>query len=92
MISLLGANENEAVKTAEKLRKSIKNEVAKKYGADQKYSKLKLSLSIGVSSFEPGVDFKGLIRRADKAMYLAKDTKRDNVKTYSDVRNRESEK
>lgn len=82
-ISLLGAGEKEAVEIVEKLRKSIKDEVAEKYGADSKYSELKVSLSVGVSSFEPDVSFDDLIKRADKALYLAKET-RDNVKTHSD--------
>lgn len=87
VISLLGTNENEAAETAEKLRKNVKEKTAEKFGVDPKYSGLEVSLSIGVSSFEPEIGFDELIKRADKAMYLAKEKGRNNVKTYSDVLN-----
>jgi diguanylate cyclase (GGDEF)-like protein len=92
VISLLGADEKEAAEKAEKLRKAVEDRVAEKYGADPKYSGLKVSLSIGVSSFAPSLDFKELVKRADEAMYLAKKEGRNCVRTYSQVLEKEKEK
>jgi len=83
-VSLLGADENKAMEIAEELRKNVKDNMAVKYGTDPKYSGLKVSLSIGVSSFEPGVSFEELIKRADKAMYWAKEKGRNKAVKYSD--------
>lgn len=88
-ISLLGADEKEAVEKAEELRKAIE-EMAGKYRANPKYSGLKVSLSIGISSFEPGVSFEELIKRGDEAMYLAKKEGRNCVKTYSEIKEKEN--
>jgi len=83
-VSLLGADENKAMEIAEELRKNVNDNMAVKYGTDPKYSGLKVSLSIGVSSFEPGVSFEELIKRADKAMYWAKEKGRNKAVKYSD--------
>ena len=89
IISLLGADEKEALEKAEELKKAVEDGVAEKYGADPKYSGLKVSLSIGISSFESGLSFDELINRGDKAMYLVKKEGRNCVKTYSQVLEKE---
>jgi len=88
-ISLLGADEKEATNKAEDLKKAVEEEITKKYGNNPNYSDLKTSLSIGVSSFEPGLSFEELIKRGDEAMYLAKKEGRNCVKTYSQVLEKE---
>ncbi|MDP3015239.1 MAG: GGDEF domain-containing protein [bacterium] len=89
-ISLLGADEKEAVDKAEKLRKAVEEGINQKYGNNPKYSDLKTSLSIGVSSFESGLSFEELINRSDRAMYLAKKEGRNCVKTYSEIKEKEN--
>ncbi len=71
IVGLPGANEDEAVIKAEKLRKEVE--------------KSKVSVSIGVASFEPGIDFDELVKRSDRAMYLAKKEGKNSVRTYSQV-------
>lgn len=75
VVALLGANEEEAVIIAEKIRSAVENE-AKDTG---------VKLSIGVVPYEEGLDMESITDRADKAMYLAKESGRNNVKMYSDV-------
>ncbi len=84
VISLLGVNEQEAKNVAEKIRKAVQAGISEEYGNNPEYSDLRVSLSIGVSSYEKKLDFNELIKRADRAMYLAK-RERNCVKTYSDV-------
>jgi len=71
VISLLGADEKEAAEKADELRKAIEE-------------KTKVSLSIGVSSFQPGIGFEELIKQADEAMYLAKAEGRNRVRAYKE--------
>ncbi len=89
VISLLGADEKKAVEKAEKLRKAVEEKIEEKYRDNPKYSSLKVSLSIGISSFESGVGFEELIKRGDEAMYLAKGEGKNRVKTYSQVLEKE---
>ena len=69
VISLLGAGEKAAAEKAEELRKAVE-EV------------MEVSLSIGVSSFKPGISFEELIKQADEPKYLAKMEGRTRVKIY----------
>jgi len=84
VVGLPGADEQEASKVAEKIRKALEEEINQEYSHNPQYSNLKVSLSIGVSFYKEGLDFDQLIKRADEAMYLAKKD-RNCVKTYSDV-------
>ena len=84
VVSLLGANEQEAKGVAEKIRKAVQEEINQEYGDNPRYSNLRVSLSIGVSSYEKKLSLDQLINQADEAVYLAKKEK-NCVKTYSDV-------
>ena len=47
---------------------------------------LKVTMSVGISSFDPEIDIrtnKGLINRADKALYACKRAGRNQVMHYS---------
>lgn len=76
---LLGAKEKESKIKAEEIRKKVE---AMNF-ADPK--DLKVSVSIGVAGFEEGISFEDLVKRADKALYKAKETGRNKVVAYSEV-------
>lgn len=69
-------DQGEAVLLAERLKEIIA-------GTDVEYQgkRIKITVSIGVSTWEPSLkeDFEGLIRRADTALYRAKDQGRNRV-------------
>ena len=44
---------------------------------------LAVTVSIGVETFKPGDDVKSLLKRADQALYAAKNSGRNRVITYS---------
>ena len=76
---LLGANESDAKIKAEQIRKKV-----------QKISfvsvpGLKITISVGVANTNEGVSRTELIARADKALYLAKESGRNKVVTFSEV-------
>jgi two-component system, cell cycle response regulator len=63
-----------AFNAAEKLRQSIKETVFP--------TGLKLTCSIGIARFEPGIDSQALIDRADQALYQAKQDGRDRSNRF----------
>jgi diguanylate cyclase (GGDEF)-like protein len=75
--SLLGANENDAKSKAENIRKEV---TKLKF---ERFPELAVTISVGVVSSAPKVDFEELLRRADQAMYFSKQNGRDRVTTYS---------
>lgn len=79
--SLLGANESDAKNKAEEIRKSIEGLVW------QEIPDLKVTISIGVSSYIKDVSLEDLIKNADSALYQAKETGRNKVVTYSEIKN-----
>ncbi len=91
LILLLGVEENEAKEIAEKLRNAVAGISFKKY------PDLQVTISIGVSSTEIGFTDKftkegrmdrmidEYVRRSDSAVYVAKDSGRDCVVTWSTV-------
>ncbi len=84
VVSLPGADEQEAKGVAEKIRKEVQEETDQEYRDNPQYTNLKVSLSIGVSSYKEGLGLDLLVTQADKAMFLAKKEK-NQVKTHSDV-------
>lgn len=69
----------DALNRAEELRKIVQKETG-------------VTVSIGVAEYEKGLSFSEILERSDKALYLAKDTGRNNVKTWTDVLEKEKSK
>ena len=66
---------NEAVNVAEKLRKRFEAEIFSPGPNEAVYK----TVSIGVSQYEPEEEPKSFIKRADKAMYMAKERGKNRV-------------
>ncbi len=77
--SLLGANESDAKSKAEEVRKNIESLVF------ENNSDLKVTISVGVATNFPGADCESLLKRADKALYKAKEGGRNKVVAYSEL-------
>lgn len=76
-VTLVGATERDAVNKAEDIRQQIENIT---FG---KYPELKLTISAGVASAVQGSSFEEVLKRADQALYQAKETGRNKVVSYS---------
>lgn len=77
VVSLLGASETDAVQKAKEIREAIsKLEFPEA-------SELKVTASAGVASSEKGENLLALVKRADAALYKAKDSGRNKVVAYS---------
>lgn len=70
------AKVEDALNRAEELRKIVQKETG-------------VTVSIGVAEYEKGLSFSEILKRSDKALYLAKDTGRNRVKIYSDFLEKE---
>ena len=80
IIMLPGANDQEAFKVAEKIRKSINQKIFFHEKGD-----FSTSISLGVTQVSPDEkDVDAVIARADKALYEAKHTGRDKVVIAAD--------
>jgi diguanylate cyclase (GGDEF)-like protein len=77
--SLLGADEKDAKKKAEDIRKSIKE-----LNFDE--PELKVTISVGVSINYPGARCKDLLKNADLALYQAKRGGRNQVVAFSELK------
>ncbi len=77
---LLGANEEQAKKKAEKIRREIEDLVFEEPNG------LKITLSIGVAEFEEGKTFEDMVKHSDEALYKAKETGRNKVVIYSEIK------
>lgn len=82
LASLLGAAEKDAAIKAEEIRKKVQ---ALPFTHP---SALKITISSGVATFEGDTDLKGLVKRADEALYKAKEAGRNKVVRYSELRSR----
>ncbi|WP_216909949.1 sensor domain-containing diguanylate cyclase [Synechococcus sp. CCY 0621] len=79
MVVLQGVRSlGDAVTIAEKLRRAVAEPISTSAGL------LSITLSIGVTMVEPGEDSDQIISRADRAMYRAKQTGRNQVLAFSD--------
>ncbi len=78
--SLLGADENDAKEKAELVRVNV----SKMSFAD--LPDLKVTLSIGVASIFDGATKDSLIKNADSALYKAKESGRNKVVVYSEIK------
>ena len=81
VISLLGANEKDAWIKAERIRSNIS------LIAFPEYPDLKITMSAGVATSEKGMEIPELVRRADEALYKAKNAGRDRSVSYSEISN-----
>jgi diguanylate cyclase len=79
-ILLPGVSFSQAIRIAERLRRSVEKHLFK-YN-DQT---IPVTISVGVAMMREGLDETALIERADKALYLAKKSGRNQVKTDLDV-------
>lgn len=80
VIALVGATEQDAFHKAEEIRRNVENT---RYG---RYPDLRVTISAGVASANPGVSFEETLEKADKALYLAKGQNNKNrVASYSEV-------
>lgn len=67
--------------TAERLRKKIE---ARKFSTDED-EKIRVTVSLGVTAYEKGItDMRDLMRRADQALYRAKQNGRNRCEVWSD--------
>lgn len=80
--SLLGATEEDVVYKAEEIRKKV-SELTFTHP-----SALKVTISSGVATFESDQDLASLVKRADQALYAAKETGRNKVVRYTELRSR----
>ncbi len=80
VIALLGANENDSAFVAEHLRQEIETQTLK-----FKNKKMLLSASFGAAEFKRRDGLESLIKKADKAMYVAKTTGKNQVVKFSQI-------
>jgi diguanylate cyclase len=66
-----------AIAVAENIRKSVASKRIKKKGSDDEIGNI--TVSLGVTSYQPGESANDFIERADKALYLAKKLGRNRV-------------
>lgn len=78
-VILPSTDEAGAYHFSDRLREEIENKEFVFNGAI-----IPVTASLGVSEYQKGVQAKELIENADKALYLAKESGRNQVKTYSD--------
>jgi diguanylate cyclase (GGDEF)-like protein len=79
VVTLIGANEKDALHKAEEIRAHVENT---KFG---KYPDLKVTISGGVASAYTGLSFDETLGRADKALYEAKRQGKNRVIPYSEI-------
>ena len=79
VVSLLGANEDDALHTAERI-----NELVSKLTFSEAPD-LCVTISIGIATAELGLSFEDMIKRADSALYAAKEGGRNIVVRYSEL-------
>lgn len=81
VVLLLGANESDAVHKAEDIRHSVEALVF------TDHPDLKVTISSGVASAEEGLSLDALVKRADEALYSAKESGRNKVVAHSQLKN-----
>ena len=79
VVALLGAGEEDGFHTGLRINELVKSL------RFQDAPELRVTISSGVASAEDGVSFEDLIKRADKALYAAKESGRNTVIKYSEL-------
>ena len=77
-IILPGVDEKLALRTAERIRKGLGS-----YRFKVVNGKFRLTLSIGISLYEKGVNAEEMVEKADKALYWVKQHGRNQVKSWT---------
>ncbi|WP_417683951.1 GGDEF domain-containing protein [Roseibium sp.] len=75
----------EAAEISEKIRLAVMSKELVKRSTGENLGRI--TISIGISTFKPGDTAHSLIARADEALYAAKHSGRNNVKTEVDLEN-----
>ncbi|MBI1974614.1 MAG: GGDEF domain-containing protein [Candidatus Zambryskibacteria bacterium] len=75
-VLLLGANESKAVIKAEKIRKEME------HAGFNSIPGISVTVSAGIAAASPKISFEEMIKRADKALYAAKEGGRNQVVAY----------
>lgn len=73
-ITLVECDQDQALRVAERLRKAFA-----KGGVESSCGEVRFTVSLGVAQVAPGEDLASLMRRADAALYEAKETGRNRV-------------
>ncbi len=79
-IILPGVTFSQALRVAERLRRSIEKHLFKYKGVQ-----IPVTISLGLAMMRDGLDETAIVERADKALYLAKRSGKNQVKTDLDV-------
>ncbi len=79
-IILPGVTFSQAIRVAERLRKSVEKHLFK-----YKEQEIPVTISVGVAMMREGLDETSIVEQADKALYLAKRSGKNQVKTDLDV-------
>jgi diguanylate cyclase (GGDEF)-like protein len=79
LATLVGATEKDAKDKAESIRGLIEKLTF------QNSPELKVTISAGVASAEPKLSLEEIVKRADEALYKAKETGRNKVVLYSEI-------
>ena len=84
VVILLGADENESVKYAEKIRQSVRNlELPAPDTSVDQY--VTVSIGIDVVDNVPNHEYVNVLQGADKALYHSKENGRNQITTYSAI-------
>lgn len=80
VVIMIGANEKSAIAKAESIRKGVE------HLSFDNISKINVTISAGIASREKDVAFEETIKRADQALYRAKETGRNKVVSYLELK------
>ena len=78
-VILVGANETKAIAKAEKIRKEIER------SSFNNLPGIKVTISAGVAGASSDINFEEMVKRADKALYAAKEGGRNQVVGWSEI-------
>ncbi len=81
LVILPQTSQQGAYDLAERIRKGIKNTTIRVQDNNKKDHNIRITLSVGVTTYKPNQPMDDLIKKADSALYSAKESGRDQVKT-----------
>jgi len=80
VLSLVGANEEDAYKIANRIREQVEN-----YSLESDGKEVQFTVSGGVSSFKKSESFEDMFKNADDALYEAKNSGKNQIIKASDL-------